>query len=281
MLKKLLKYDLASVFQYWWIAAVTVLGLSVVGGWAITVLRDSASEEAGKAVPMILDIMATAAFPLIYLSFVAFGILTAIFVFLRYYKNFFSDEGYLTFTLPVKKTQLIHSKLLTGSLASVATTVIIIISVLLILGIGFFDQIATPDFWKGVAEFFGQVYELLGAYCFVYVLEILLLLLVSTVFSNLFLYDCIAMAAMLTKKAKGITAIAIYYVANGVCSTIVTIFTLFGMGTMINAMFAMEKAAILSLIAILLLGGIVMSVMFTVLLYILQYWMIDRKLNLS
>ena len=35
---------------------------------------------------------------------------TLIFVFIRYYKNFFTDEGYLTFTLPVKRSTLLNAK---------------------------------------------------------------------------------------------------------------------------------------------------------------------------
>ena len=38
MLKKLLKYDLKSVFKYWWIAAVTSIGLSALGGLCISIV---------------------------------------------------------------------------------------------------------------------------------------------------------------------------------------------------------------------------------------------------
>lgn len=48
MLKKLLKYDLKAVFKYWWIAAISTLGLSVLGGFAVTVLRDTVSTEPEK-----------------------------------------------------------------------------------------------------------------------------------------------------------------------------------------------------------------------------------------
>ena len=102
MLKKLLKYDLKAVFKYWWIAAISTLGLSVLGGFAVTVLRDTVSTEPEKKVPIILEILSSIALPLVYLGFIALGILTVIMIFARYYKNFFSDEGYLTFTLPVK-----------------------------------------------------------------------------------------------------------------------------------------------------------------------------------
>ena len=281
MLKKLLKYDLKAVFKYWWIAAVSTLGLSVLGGFAVTVLRDTVSTEPEKKVPIILEILSSIALPLVYLGFIALGILTVIMIFARYYKNFFSDEGYLTFTLPVKKSELINSKVIMGVISSLATTLAVFVNIIIILVIGFFDNIIKPDFWKEFSEFFSEVFKALGVYTFVYVLEIILVVFLANLLSTLFLYDCVAIASMLVKKAKVITAIGIYYVANGVISTLFTIFSLFGMSTIIDTMSAMKTSTLLPLISLLGSGIIVMLAMFTALLYLLQYWIIDRKLNLS
>ena len=281
MLKKLLKYDLKAVFKYWWIAAISTLGLSVLGGFAVTVLRDTVSTEPEKKVPIILEILSSIALPLVYLGFIALGILTVIMIFVRYYKNFFSDEGYLTFTLPVKKSELINSKVIMGVISSLATSFVVLVNIIIILVIGFFDNIIKPDFWKEFSEFFSEVFKSLGVYTFVYVLEIILVVFLANLLSTLFLYDCVAIASMLVKKAKVITAIGIYYVANGVISTLFTIFSLFGMSTIIDTMSAMKTSTLLPLISLLGSGIIVMLAMFTALLYLLQYWIIDRKLNLS
>ena len=281
MLKKLLKYDLKAVFKYWWIAAISTLGLSVLGGFAVTVLRDTVSTEPEKKVPIILEILSSIALPLVYLGFIALGILTVIMIFARYYKNFFSDEGYLTFTLPVKKSELINSKVIMGVISSLATSFVVLVNIIIILVIGFFDNIIKPDFWKEFSEFFSEVFKSLGVYTFVYVLEIILVVFLANLLSTLFLYDCVAIASMLVKKAKVITAIGIYYVANGVISTLFTIFSLFGMGTIIDTMSAMKTSTLLPLISLLGSGIIVMLAMFTALLYLLQYWIVDRKLNLS
>lgn len=281
MLKKLLKYDLKSVFKYWWIAAISSLGLSIFGGYAVTILRDSASEETAKKVPIALEIMSSIALPLVYLGFIALALLTTILVFARYYKNFFSDEGYLTFTLPVKKSQLINSKIIMGGLSSLATYSVIAFNIILILVIGFFDKIIKPDFWKEFSEFFGEMFKTLGAYTLVYALEIILIVLLTCLISNLFLYNCVAIASMVVKKAKVITAIGIYYFASGAVSTLFTIFSLFGMNTIIDTMSDMNNTTLLPLISLLGLGIIIMLAMFMALLYLLQYWIIDRKLNLS
>lgn len=231
--------------------------------------------------PIILEILSSIALPLVYLGFIALGILTVIMIFARYYKNFFSDEGYLTFTLPVKKSELINSKVIMGVISSLATSFVVLVNIIIILVIGFFDNIIKPDFWKEFSEFFSEVFKVLGVYTFVYVLEIILVVFLANLLSTLFLYDCVAIASMLVKKAKVITAIGIYYVANGVISTLFTIFSLFGMSTIIDTMSAMKTSTLLPLISLLGSGIIVMLAMFTALLYLLQYWIIDRKLNLS
>ena len=239
------------------------------------------STEKEKKVPIILEILSSIALPLVYLGFIALGILTVIMIFARYYKNFFSDEGYLTFTLPVKKSELINSKVIMGVISSLATSFVVLVNIIIILVIGFFDNIIKPDFWKEFSEFFSEVFKSLGVYTFVYVLEIILVVFLANLLSTLFLYDCVAIASMLVKKAKVITAIGIYYVANGVISTLFTIFSLFGMSTIIDTMSAMKTSTLLPLISLLGSGIIVMLAMFTALLYLLQYWIIDRKLNLS
>ena len=118
MLLKLLKYDLRSVFKYWWIAALSTLGLSVLGGFCILILDSS-------IIANVYQILAGFAMGVVILGFVAFLILSQILVFMRYYKNFFSDEGYLTFTLPVKRTHLITSKLITATLNIVCTAIVL------------------------------------------------------------------------------------------------------------------------------------------------------------
>ena len=107
MLKKLLKYDLKSVFKYWWIAAIASLGLSAAGGFCISVMM------AEKDVPALIAVLIVLTLLFSIIGIVAFSILSYILLYVRFYKNFFTDEGYLTFTLPVKRSQLLNSKLIT------------------------------------------------------------------------------------------------------------------------------------------------------------------------
>ena len=43
------------------------------------------------------------------MAIIASAVVTELLVFVRFYKNFFTDEGYLTFTLPVSRKDLLLS----------------------------------------------------------------------------------------------------------------------------------------------------------------------------
>lgn len=71
------------------------------------------------------------------ISLIAIAVVSFVIIILRFYRNLMTDEGYLMFTLPVKSTQLINSKLIVAFVLTVASLVIIILSLLGVL--------ATPD----------------------------------------------------------------------------------------------------------------------------------------
>lgn len=275
MLKKLLKYDLRSIFKYWWIAAVSSLALSIAGGGCMSVMNSE------RELPTVLYMTALMVFFLVMFSYVAFAILSPILIFIRFYKNFFSDEGYLTFTLPVKRSQLLNSKLIMSSVTMIATGVMLIINVVVMLVIAFAEEIFTKEFFEDCIKFFEMLFEKAGIYVIVYLAEALIIMTLSVIFSNLFLYCCITFASIITRKAKVITAIGIYYGANAVFSFVLQMFYLFGITSLISRFSVLPESSILPMEALVLLGIILFFAVACAMLYTLQYWMIDRKLNLS
>ena len=275
MLKKLLKYDLKYIFKYWWIAALTSTALSFVGGGCITVLRSE------RNLPEIVHVMSVLSFVFVFLGFMALAILTAILNFARFYQNFFSDEGYLTFTLPVKTTQLLNSKIIMSTIAMVSTSILLAVNVLTMLAIGFADQL--PDFFKslslGIEEILKEISVGDIIYLITYLIEFIIIGILSIVFSNMFLYCCITLGSTVTKKAKVVTSIGIYYVANMIFSTAIQIFMAFVIPS--ERFLNLPEESTLLIIALVMLVIILFLGILCTVLYTLQYWMLDRKLNLS
>lgn len=57
----------------------------------------------------------------------ALVIITAVFLIMRIYRSMFSDEGYLTFTLPVKNSSVIDAKILSGAIWSFITIAVAVL----------------------------------------------------------------------------------------------------------------------------------------------------------
>ena len=85
----------------------------------------------------------------------------------------------------------------------------------------------------------------------------------------------------IAKKAKIITAIGIYYVANSVFSTVLSMFWLFGIDFIVDLSDSIPLNYSGPVFSLLMLTGILFLGMLCVACYSFQYWMLDRKLNLS
>ena len=278
MLKKLLKYDFSAVIKLWSLGALAVLLLSAGGGLCMRILSSN------RPLHGIINLVAGLGTFLSVLSLVAFSILTFILLAMRYYKNFFTDEGYLTFTLPVKLHTVINSKLIMVFSMLILTGIVTSLSSTIMQAIGneyFVENM--KDFFAGLGSFFQMAEEagMLG-WAIVYVIEALLIMFFSSLFSVLFLGCCITFGSVVAKKAKVLASIGIYYGANWIFSVVTMIFMVFGMmafGAWVDGA-NLSDQQIAQLIGLLLFGIIALLGMLSSLLYTLQYRLLDRKLNL-
>lgn len=275
MLSKLLKYDFKAVFKYWWIAAVSSVALSLIGGTCWSIL------ESDRNLPTVVTVLSVLGIILVVLGYVAFAILSAILIYLRFYKNFFTDEGYLTFTLPVKRADLLNSKLIMSTLTTLATCIILLADVGIMVCIVYAEKIFSPDFWKELTNIWNEVYRELGGFLPVYLVEFLLLFVLAVIFGNLFMFVCITFGSLITKKAKVLASIAIYYGANSILSFVTQMLFALAMPSLFDQLSYLPEDSVKLGLALILGGGMLFIGMFTSLLYNLQYWMLDRKLNLS
>lgn len=275
MLRKLLKYDLRAVFRVWWIAAAISAVMAVLGGGCLYVRANQ------KFFPDEMYSLAGVMVFFVYFSFAALLVLTMVLIFVRLFGNFFTDEGYLTFTLPVSRLQLVNSKIITGVIAVIATEILVGLEVALMYFIRDPEKILSPLFWNELKQGWTEVMQTFGNYIWVYILEAMVLALLNTVFCVLFLYVCISFASMIVKRGKLIAAIGIYYGANSLIVSIMQLFALFGLNSLIYWMDELTTRQVLSGATFILLGLICFTAMFCSLLYGLQYHLVDRKLNLS
>ncbi len=274
MLKKLLKYDFKALFKYWWIVALASAGLGGLSGVCITLIR------AERDLPKVVTVSSWIVVVLAVMGIGVFITFSTVMLFIRFYKNLFTDEGYLTFTLPIKRSTVLNSKLISGVCYNFITMLVAFADAMLMLGIGFSDKIFKKEFFEKLETIVKEIYELWDVYTFVYIFEALLIIVASVLLGISFLYVCVTLASIVTRKARVITSIGIYYALNSVFSFVVQMLLMFGMEPLTEKIDTLSEAAVNPMVALLLLCVVMFMVLLCGVMYVAQYYMIDRKLNL-
>ncbi len=281
MFAKLLKYDFRAVGKVWWLLALGLLGVSVGGGFS---LRD-----------IILNIDKTDYVPigvmgvlLTYAAFVAFALVTYILLFMRYYKNFFTDEGYLTFTLPVSRTKLFWSKTLNAMIWNVLTTIVIVAGIIIILGIAPTESGKSSllaYIFPEIISLFKEIPDDVVIWLILWTIELFILVIVGTLFSTLLIQFCITFGAIIAKKAKIVVSLALAYASSIIMGFIYTAFTIFfplwiqSVDILYPINMNGNTEPVLVTLGLLLLCVILTVV--SVLMYLITVTSLERKLNLA
>ncbi len=214
MFRKVLKHDINAIFKIWAILTATVLVLSVVGGLCFRGLNNATGQQSQMPfIPLyVLGIF------LSIISISAYGVATVALIMIRFYKNFFTDEGYLTFTLPVKRSTLFNSKLLSAFIFNAATAVVTLIGVTVMLAIapgGELGGSALSVVIDALSIPFASIKVLmtdqLAFWITAYVIVGVAYLLVAFVHETLLLFCTVTFGSILAKKHKILMSVAVYY----------------------------------------------------------------------
>ncbi|MBQ3869137.1 MAG: ABC-2 transporter permease [Clostridia bacterium] len=217
MLGKLMKYDMkymARVLPWLYLGA---FGMSLI--FTLLGILSARSGMESLLVTVLLGIIP------VMLMLAALSVCSTVFMMVRIYKNMFSDEGYLTFTLPVRSREIVWSKLLVGAIWNLIGSIVTVAVVAMPITAVFVTLARTyPEFASeisGYTEIFGS---LIDAYSDVPgfvsgLISILLHGFVSLFSTNaLFMLSCCL--AQLLNKNRGIASVGIYLGLNFLLSSI-------------------------------------------------------------
>lgn len=288
MFRKLLRYDLKAVRGLWLGQAAIILAMSIPAG---LVMRFLNSEYDSRSA--VYEGLATFFVSVYVLWLVGSYIMVQYGIYHHFYKNFYTDEGYLTFTLPVSRKQLLFSKVANAIIWSAAQVLLYLLAALIVLLLSAVPKdgalLSFANFGE-IGQLFADLWKDIGAWLIVYLLEGLCLLICIGLYSSMLIYMCITVASLLVKKAKVLAGVALYFLIDTVISgvTEVNIYAVLGPNTTFSVpslIFAIEERlpsallhggyALVGLIACLAVVSIA-YIMFCVTLDVLE-----RKLNLS
>lgn len=228
MFAKLLKYEWKANAGLLTILSACALGVGALGAGVIRMMayleKNIMEEElAAAAISTLSSIMF-----FVVIALVAYALAVQFITLWRFYKNKFTDEGYLTFTLPVNSRQLFLSSFL-NILAWLAISVFVLIcavAMMVFIGVGeplkeIFQTIGKIA--SSMDAFYNDI-ELQGANLF-YGLS-MLQIIVSPVYAIVLLMTSITLGCVLAKKHKIFATIGMYYAINMVVNVVTPVLSI-------------------------------------------------------
>ena len=222
MLKKLLKYDMKSMVHLLVPLSIAVVGTTIAGTAALRIMQ---TIDNTKNASWILTSALALIFVSTILALLAFSVFSEILIMYRYYTHLFTDEGYLTFTLPVKTSSILNSKLINALIWSVYTVLVVFFCIFLYVIFGTAEEglINSKIFTeiKNALELLTQTYS--AWVILKYIVEIVVIFIISLLYGVLSIYLALTIGSIIAKKHKILAAIGIYYGLNTVMSIFVMI----------------------------------------------------------
>lgn len=202
-----------------------------------------------------------------------------IFGIIRYYKNLFTTEGYLSFTLPVSPAQHLFVKLT----ATLTFGAIAVVASVLSLAIATAGEVFL-EILKAAGYLLDMLADVAEGHLALYIVEIVVLLIVSFCSELLLFYTCISIG-QLARKNRVLAAVGvyfIYYVITQVLGTVLSVVVIaVSETTLFEAIGTFFMEHTITAIHLLLCGWALLSLFFAGLWFLISHTIIRKKLNLE
>ena len=297
MLGKLIKNEWKSTYRIGCLMLIVLAGITFLGWLAFqspmwqTLADDNYYYRAAFGVNILnLVSVFTLILYFIMLAAVSLGIIAYLGV--RFYRTMYTDEGYLTHTLPVTEGQILFTKTLVSGIWILVISLGIILSVFVILL--FMISAILPagytlsDAWwelqrvyeeAGMEEILAIMEQELGMNFRGYFVYMIISLIVGSFTSVMTLFGAISLGQIFTKH-RVLMAIASYIAVNMFRGTVSSIVEGIVTGVYANSGFR-SSTIVGSYINANMIIQFVLSVLFAVGLYLVSYLVNTRKLNME
>lgn len=284
MLKKLLKHEWKSVSKVLLPVNLGIILITAIGCIVLNTNIFATKESFPIALFMLIFYV---------LSLMTFASITLIYVYVRFYKNLFSAEGYLMHTLPVAPIQLFHSKLIVGFAWSAFNCLLTLFSTAA-LGYSAIVRVAKEENIDSIYRFFlgdsisnnhNQTFsfaEMFGFPPATFVILLLLMLLTGCLVSILMGYLSILLGQLMEKFKLAASIgfyIAIYLIMQMVTSIAIL---LPNSNLLVNTMDNDSASYFMNVFyKNLFPASIISQLILSIIFYLASYFLIRRKVNLD
>lgn len=211
MVKKLFKHEMTAYYRAMLPMQFILLGIAVL-------TRLVQFFESDKTVYGIIFGSAVTAYVV---AVIVCLIMTFVVGITRFYRNLFTGEGYLSFTLPVTTRAHILTKLAVSVIFTVFSLIAVLVSFALVTMGDAFAEIV-----KACAYITRSTYNSIGTHLIFYVIEAIVLALLAVASSYLLVYGCISLGQT-AKKNRILAAFGFYFAYYFITQILGTIFIIF------------------------------------------------------
>jgi hypothetical protein len=284
MFSRLLKHEWKANAGLLGLLSLAAAGIGVLATVVLRILVNTSGSlwwevEEGLGVILVVALGMFLLFAVVALS--VYAIAVQVILLYRFYKNKFTDEGYLTFTLPVKPTQIFWSSFLNMLIWLVISALVVFAVVFLAVLFGTAEHgLVNTDVFDAMKELLELVWEidwqmlLQEQYSIPYLIVLGLTFLVTPFYALILPMACITAGAVLAKKHKILASFGVYYVVNFVVGIITSVASVAPTILMMNS--SEPEGYYLMSLAI----QLVISLALTLGAYFFTIHVMKRKLNL-
>ena len=290
MLGKLIKHEWKSVYKVGSILLLAMLAVTVIGCVVLQMpwLKDLFSGESNLGDVQEVILVFTLFISFMLYIFLLVGITYGIMIYLgvHFYKSMYSEQGYLTNTLPVTPHQLLISKTLVSGVWYVLIEVGVILSMValvfsFIAGLGTTEGYSLAEALEMIWTEFALVFESeFGGTMIHFMVYFVVAMLVSPFAAMLMIFGALTIG-QLSKKHKVAMGILAYFgisMVNMIISMIVSMFYSVSLVvSSINDPYAVNDMDMMGIYDASMIIVIVMAVV----LYFISHYILSKKLNMD
>ncbi|MCL2671372.1 MAG: hypothetical protein FWF10_04980 [Clostridiales bacterium] len=260
MLGKLFKHDMRALSRWmrFVVLGIISLALLITVSIAIDTQYYDSIVQSIQVMVMGLGVM----------GLYASVIITAVFVYVHYYRSMFSDEGYLTHTLPAKSWHILLSKLLSSLLWMFISTLSLVLGVFIIAWVTVGDLYFISSALRSIGEYVNAATVIMAPAD----------LLISSVSGLLQIFLAITIGCAIANKHRFWAAFGIY-AAISACSGLIN--SIFGFPTFITLMFSYDDANITNNANIMLMIDLIKNCAIATICFFWINRLLKRRLNLQ
>lgn len=260
MFAKLLKHEMKATAPTMGLLSLAAIGIGAVGGFMMRYLVNRIENRNFDDVDGIFVLL----YVFVFLALMAYALGSEIFLNYQFYKRKFTDEGYLTFTLPAHSWQIFLSSMVNIMIWSLVIGIVMFLAIGSIFAIGIVgtplaEEFTIPDYaFEEIRDVFREFSPALISYS-----------ISQFISSIVVMMTCITLGSILAKRHKILAAIGVYYAWSLIIGMISTQL----MGSILYVSSELDFTRVYTIetaiqIAV-AMGGFLLSI-----------WLMDRKLNL-